>query len=169
MCPAHFPTIGVDMRIVFLVALLGGAVFYSYIAFNDLSFLTRRGRLGPGFFPRIIGGAMIVMVLWAMWDALRDRRRALQDAAGLSLEGGFAPWRDAVILIALVLGYGVLLRLVGGFAATLVYMIVALSIMNPGRHVQNLLVAVLLPVGVYLLFDTLLNASMPPGLYKLPF
>ena len=40
------------MRIVFLIALLGAAVFYSYIAFFDLEFFNRRGRPGAGFFPR---------------------------------------------------------------------------------------------------------------------
>jgi hypothetical protein len=158
------------MRIAFLVAVLGGAVFYSYIAFIDLNFLTRTGRLGPGFFPRVIGVSMALMTIWVILDALRDRRRV---AAGGPAGADDAPegtWSDAVLLIALGVGYAVLLRLFGGFVATLIYLVVTLSILNPGRHVQNAAVAVLLPVGVYILFDRLLNANMPPAMFEiLPF
>ena len=51
------------MRIAFLVAVLAGAVFYTYVAFADLGFMTRTGRLGPGFFPRIIGLAMVAIAI----------------------------------------------------------------------------------------------------------
>jgi putative tricarboxylic transport membrane protein len=154
------------MRIVFLLAVLGGAVFYSYIAFLDLNFLTRTGRLGPGFFPRIVGVGMVVMTIWALLDALRARSLALAGEGPGEDEGS---WRDGVTLILLALGYAVLLRLFGGFVATVIYLGVALTILNPGRHLQNAAVAVILPIGVYLLFDRLLNANMPPALFDLPF
>lgn len=148
------------MRVVFLVVLLAGAVFYSYVAFADLAFLTRTGRLGPGFFPRVIGVAALAMTLWALADELRRTRNMAEDEPG--------GWRDAVVLIALALGYAVLLRLFGGFVATLVYLAVALTILNPGRYLNNGLIAVLVPAGVYLVFDRILNANMPPGLFELP-
>lgn len=157
------------MRIVFLVAVLAAAIFYSYIAFVDLQFFNMRGRPGAGFFPRIIGVAMAVMTLWAMLDALRDRRTV---AAGGQPGADDAPdgrWRDFALLMALALGYAVLIRLFGGFVATVLYLGIALSLLNPGRHVTNALVAVLVPIAVYLLFDRLLNASMPPALFDLPF
>lgn len=156
------------MRIVFLLALLGGAVFYTYIAFTDLGFLTRTGRLGPGFFPRIVGLGIIVMTLWAIFDALGQRRTA---AAADHVTDGLedARWRDFVLLVALVIGYAVLIRLFGGWISTILYLGVALSLLNPGQLKQNLLVATLFPSGVYLLFDRVLNANMPPALINLPF
>lgn len=158
------------MRIVFLVAVLGGAVFYSYIAFVDLNFLTRTGRLGPGFFPRIIGVGMALTTIWVIMDALRDRARVAAGGAAGADDAPAGSWGDAVKLIALALGYAVLLRLFGGFVATLIYLAATLSLLNPGRHVQNALVAVLLPIFVYILFDRLLNANMPPAMFELlPF
>lgn len=158
------------MRIAFLVGVLGGAVFYSYIAFVDLSFLTRTGRLGPGFFPRIIGVGMALMTIWAILDALRDRRAVAAGGPAAVNDAPSGSWRDAVLLIALALGYAVLLRLFGGFVATFAYLAVTLTVLNPGRHMQNAAVAVLLPVGVYILFDRLLNANMPPAMFDLlPF
>ena len=147
------------MRVIFLIVLLAGAVFYSYVAFADLAFLTRTGRLGPGFFPRIIGVSAILIVLWALVDALRAKAPA---------EGDAQQWKDVVVLIALAIGYAVLLRLFGGFVATLLFLMATLSVLNRGKPVQNAVIAILVPVAVYLLFDRALNANMPPALFALP-
>jgi putative tricarboxylic transport membrane protein len=155
------------MRIVFLIALLGGAIFYTYIAFADLNFMTRTGRLGPGFFPRLVGVGIIVMTLWALLDALRDKRMATDGGVAAGLAD--ARWRDFVLLVALVLGYALLIRLFGGWISTVVYLGLALSLLNPGKLLQNALVAVIFPTTVYLLFDRMLNANMPPALINLPF
>ncbi|WP_349369289.1 tripartite tricarboxylate transporter TctB family protein [Salinarimonas sp.] len=147
------------MRIAFLVAILAGAVFYTTVAFTDLGFMTRTGRLGPGFFPRVIGILMIVLALWTIVDELRKGRRA-DATAGL--------WRDVTALVGLTLGYAVLLWALGGFLASVVFLLAALSLLNPGRHLQNGALALVLPSAVYLLFDVLLNASTPPGLVSFP-
>lgn len=147
------------MRIAFTLALLAGAMFYSYIAFTDLSFMTRTGRLGPGFFPRVIGVAAIALTLWVLFDEVCKQKQS---------DGEGQQWGDVVLLMALALGYAVLLRLFGGFVATVVFLLITLFFLNPGKHIKNLIVSVLVPAGVYLLFDQILNASMPPALFELP-
>ena len=147
------------MRIAFLIVLLAGGVFYTYLAFADLGFMTRTGRLGPGFFPRIIGISAVVITLWAIADELRNRHEP---------EGDLQQWRDVFILIALAVCYAVLIRLFGGFVSTFIFRAVTLSVLNPGHMVKNLLTSVLVPGCVYLLFDRLLNANMPPALFDLP-
>lgn len=147
------------MRIAFLIALLAGAIFYSYVAFADLNFMTRTGRLGPGFFPRTIGVAAIFVTLWVILDELRRGRMSSGDDEG--------SWLDVVVLMALAVGYAVLIRLFGGFIATFVFLAVTLMLLNRGQFIKNMAVAVLVPVFVYLLFDRLLNANMPPALFEL--
>ncbi len=147
------------MRVAFMIALLAGAVFYSYVAFNDLNFMTRTGRLGPGFFPRIIGVVAIVVTIWAILDELRRGRMSDEDDEG--------SWLDVVLLMALAVGYAVLIRLFGGFIATFVFLAVTLMILNRGQLIKNMAVAVLVPGFVYLLFDRILNANMPPALFEL--
>lgn len=154
------------MRIAFLLVILAGGVFYSHIAFAELDFLTRTGRLGPGFFPRVIGAAIVAATIWALLDALRAR--AGDDAGSDAGAKNRAGWRDVVTVVALALGYALALRLLGGFAATFVYLAAALTILNRGRHPQNAAIAVAVPTGIYLVFDRLLNANMPPGLLDLP-
>lgn len=148
------------MRIAFLIVVLAGSVFYSYVAFADLNFMTRTGRLGPGFFPRAIGVAMIVFAIWTLADSLRDRAQAANEEPGT--------WGDVTTLVALAVVYAVLLRIFGGFAATIMFLALALSFLNRGKHLQNAVLSVVLPACFYLLFDKVLNANMPPGLIDLP-
>lgn len=147
------------MRIPFLVAVMAAGVFYSYIAFVDLGFMTRTGRLGPGFFPRIIGISVIVLSIWA----ILDERRSVE-----SKDEYLGFWRDAALMIGLALVYAVLLRLFGGYLATVAFLMMALTVLNKGRLRQNVLLSLLIPTGVYALFDLVLNANMPPGLISLP-
>lgn len=148
------------MRIVFFVVLLAAAIYYTYVAFADLNFLTRTGRPGPGFFPRSIGILSIGFILWSLITELRSTNRERTDPAR---------WRDVVLLMGLCLGYVVMLRLFGGFVATVLFLGVTLMILNRGRLRQNAMLAILIPGGVYLLFDRVLNANMPPALFELPF
>ncbi|MFT7058249.1 MAG: hypothetical protein ACJASV_000749 [Pseudorhodobacter sp.] len=147
------------MRLAFLFIVLAGAVFYSYVAFVDLSFFSRTGRLGPGFFPRLVGCAAIAMTVWVILDALREGRVAGDDNSS---------WGDVVKLIALAVTYAVLLRLFGGFVATVIYLALTLSFLNRGKHLQNAVLSIVFPAAVYLLFDQLLNANMPPALFAFP-
>lgn len=149
------------MRIVFLLVVLAGGVYYAYGAFANLDFLTRTGRLGPGFFPRIVGSSIVVLTIWVLVDALRARR-------GDEVDPG--DWRDAAMLMALAISFAVMLRLFGGFVATVIYLAVALTLLNAGKHVQNAVLSIVVPIVIYLLFDRLLNASMPPAMFEiLPF
>lgn len=146
------------MRIAFMLFVLAAAVYYTSVAFLDLNFLTRSGRLGPGFFPRIVGTMMVLLTIWSLSDVLR---------AGRSDEPDSGRWRDVLMLMALSLIFAVTLRLFGGFIATVIFLALTLSVMNRGKPVQNALLSVLVPVVVYLLFDKVLNASMPPGLFEI--
>jgi hypothetical protein len=148
------------MRIAFLFFILAASVYYTYVAFVDLSFLTRSGRLGPGFFPRLVGLSMVAFTIWALIDALREGRNPKIDSNS---------WSDVLKLMALGLGYAILLRLLGGFPATVIYLGLALLIMNPGKYLQNAILTVVIPSAIFLLFDGLLNANMPPALLNLPF
>lgn len=150
------------MRRVFLVVLLAGAIYYSYVAFVDLNFLTRTGRPGPGFFPRLIGVMAILITLWTLVEDLRKSEAA-------RVRTNPQAWKDVVVLMALAVSYAVLLRLFGGFIATVIFLGMTLMILNRAEPVKNLFLALVIPGGVYLLFDRGLNANMPPALYPLPF
>jgi hypothetical protein len=147
------------MRVVFLLALLAGSLFYTWYAFAELSFLSRTGRLGPGFFPRIIVVSLVALCLLCL---ARDIRRARADNMGS------AYWPTIGAIAALSAGMIWLFTLVGGPLAMGLFLFAALSFLNRGHLVQHAAIAVLLPTGISFLFDVWLNASMPDGRFDLP-
>jgi len=148
------------MRAGFLAAILLVAGGYSYGAFADLSYLSSAGRLGPGFFPRIIGVSLMALCAYSLYADVRRGRAA---------EALSPFWRTVAAVAALSAAFVVLLDLIGGLLAMIAFMAAALAFLNRGRHLQNALLALVLPVGFYLLFKVWLNAAMPRGLLPLPF
>jgi hypothetical protein len=147
------------MRVCFLLALLAVSLFYSYVAFAELAFLGTTGRLGPGFFPRLIGLGLVAFCLLGL---LQDFRRMRED----DMRSAF--WPTILIIVLLSGGMVWLFTLIGGSLAMAVFLITTLSVLNRGHIVQNLAIAILLPLGIYFLFDVWLNASMPEGSLPLP-
>jgi putative tricarboxylic transport membrane protein len=148
------------MRLAFTAAILCLAVFYTYWAFADLSFLSSTGRLGPGFFPRIVGLILIVACILTLAGDLKERR----DDGGLS-----SFWVITVVVAALSGAFVLLLEILGGALAMVLYMLATLMVLNRGRTIQNLAISLALPLALFLLFDRWLNASLPTDSLGLPW
>lgn len=147
------------MRTGFLLAILFLAGGYSYLAFAELSYLSSAGRLGPGFFPRIIGASLVALCLISL----------VMDAERGAARREFSPyWRVAGVVALLSAIFIALLNVLGGLLSMMAFMAASLWFLNRGRPLQNALLAILLPVCAYLLFKVWLNAAMPRGLIALP-
>ncbi|MCE9681831.1 tripartite tricarboxylate transporter TctB family protein [Halomonas alkalisoli] len=144
------------MRLFFYLFILVVAVCYTYMAFADLSFLNR-GRMGPGFFPRILGVSMVVVMLLVILNDIKNRTlfSGAQDSQ----------YQDAAVLIGLSLTFGVLLMVLGYVVAIPAYIAATLYYFNCGKHKTNAAVTVAVPVVIHFLFGTLLNAALPHGLW----
>ena len=149
------------MRAIFLLAVLCLASFYTYVAFADLSFLSSTGRLGPGFFPRMIGILLIATCAYSLlMEAGFRRPRNEEDNEGhrgtTAIVAGFSA------------GFVLLLEILGGLPAMILFMLAMLSLLNRGRILQNVAVSLLLPAALYFMFHVWLKASFPEGLISLP-
>ncbi len=148
------------MRVGFLLAILFLAALYTYIAFAELSYLSSAGRLGPGFMPRIIGVCLVAMCVLSLYADMKH----------LSAVEPVSPaWRSAALLALLSGVFVALLEVLGGLVSMVVFMAAALWILNRGRPLQNAIVALALPLGIHVVFDVWLRASMPRGMLPLPF
>ena len=145
------------MRAGFLAGVLLLAGGYTWLAFAELAWLSSAGRLGPGFFPRLIGGALVVMCAWSLAAELRHGAH----------ERIPEHWRVTAVLALFSALFVAALDVLGGLASMVAYMAATLATLNRRRHWQNALLAVLLPLGITLLFRVWLNAAVPRGL--LPF
>jgi hypothetical protein len=148
------------MRVAFMLALLAASSAYTYWSFAELSFLSSTGRLGPGFFPRIIGVALILGCLSCLWA---DRALLGADRFRSS------HWGVVGLLVVLNGLFVFILPILGGALAMVTFLLVTLSILNRGGHRQNIAIAVALPAFIHVVFDIWLNATMPEGVVPLPF
>lgn len=145
------------MRAGFQLGVLLLAGLYGYIAFTELSWLSSAGRLGPAFFPRIIAVSLAALSAWSLVADWRAPRERLAEH-----------WRAALVLALLCGAFVAALDVLGGLLSMILFMAAALAVFNRGRWLQNTLLALLLPGGLYLLFKVWLNAGVPRGML-LPF
>jgi putative tricarboxylic transport membrane protein len=140
-----------DGRVVWLAAIAAVAAVYTWMAFG-MEWETEAGRIGPGFFPRIIGGLTVLLCLVAIARCLRERRPA---------EGGHG--RLVAYASVGMLGYLLVFELAGAAIASVAFMLFLLAATNRGHTVTNVAIAVLLPAVLYALFEYGLGAGLPPG------
>jgi putative tricarboxylic transport membrane protein len=148
------------LRAAFSAALLAGALAYLGLAWVDLPFLSPIGRPGPGFFPRMIGAGLALLLAIDLWACLRRRNPGPHFAPHL---------RTLLVVLGLCVGFVALLPLLGGVLAMILFMLAALGVLNPGRWPLNFALAVLLPIGLHLVFAVWLRATLPEGLLRWPF
>jgi putative tricarboxylic transport membrane protein len=141
------------MRAGFLGAILLAAAGYTWVAFAELDYLSSARRLGPGFFPRLIGVALVALCAFSLYEELR----------GKAAEKLSEHWRTTLGLAALSAAFIAALEPLGGLLAMIAFFGASLAWLNRGRPLQNALLALVLPVGLYLLFRVWLNAALPRG------
>jgi hypothetical protein len=155
-------------RSLFLTVLLVILAIYTQMAF-DLEWRTVAGRIGPGFFPRIIGLAALAITLWALAKSLRPGAVDDEDEVGGDEEAGEADLGKHPIPLTLVVSAAVIFMLIfllplGMIVSSALFLAVTLFLLNRGRTVQNVVITLAVPILVYLLFQTVLNAGLPDGI-----
>jgi putative tricarboxylic transport membrane protein len=154
-------------RALFFAVLLVVVAVYTQMAF-DLLWVTAAGRIGPGFFPRIIGVLSLVIVVWGLVRSLLPGAVDDEDDVGGEDEAGDADLGKHPIPLLVVLGAAAVFLLIffiplGAIVSCALFLLAVLFLLNRRQPVVNVVVAVVLPVLVYLLFQTALNAGLPAG------
>lgn len=154
-------------RVAFFAVLLAIALGYTVIAFQ-MDRISAGGRIGPGFFPQIIGAIAVVLTAAALLNSLRPGAAAVDDVGFEEDEAGEGDLgkhpRALVVTIACSAFLLFTLNSLGAIISSAIFSFALLAYLNRGRWVTNILVAVLVPLAMYLLFQTALNAGLPGGL-----
>lgn len=150
-------------KALFFLAVLALLVGYTEMAFH-LRWLTSSGQIGPGFFPRITGVLSVLIALWAVWYGWRHPgdEESVEDEVG---DGDLGRYPGAMVVVvgASVVLLGTLVWL-GAVLAPVIFVFGVLSYLNPRRWVTNAVLGLAVPLGMYLLFQTALNAGLPAGI-----
>jgi len=168
----------VGIRTVFFALLLVVLAGYLQMALG-MEWRTPAGRIGPAFFPRIIGVLGLVLTLVALLMSLRpavaeaDRAGAgAEDAAGSddddagAADLGRHP-RTMAIVTAATAAFIAAFTVLGAVVAAALYLLGCLFLLNRGRPVFNVVVSLGLALGLYLLFETALDVGLPAGVLPL--
>ncbi len=155
-------------RALFFAVLLVVMAIYTQMAFA-LEWYTAAGRIGPGFFPRIIGILSLAIVVWGLVRSLLPGAVDDEDEVVGEDEAGEADLGKHPIPLVLVLTAATVFLLIffvplGAIVACALFLLAVLFLLNRKQPVVNVVIALGLPVLVYLLFQTALNAGLPAGI-----
>jgi hypothetical protein len=113
------------------------------------------GRMGPGYFPTVLGGLLALVGLGGIIRSFIGRRIEAHDAIGTF------HIRDIVIILGAVILFGVLMRGAGLPVAAFVLVLLSSYASKQFKLGSSLLLAVGLAVFAVLLFVKLLGLPMP--------
>lgn len=156
-------------RLLFLYVLTVLAGAYTMMAFA-MEMRSEGGQIGPGFFPRIVGLAMLLGLSFAIVRAVRggqtsaeapvDEEGQPEDVGG---DGGTDPRAVLAAVACMALFYFVFEPL-GALLASVLFLAGMLTFVNRGHHRANAVLGVGVPLGLYLMFEVLLGVGLPEGL-----
>lgn len=145
----------------FLLALIGVFAFYTQQALG-MEWRTQAGRIGPGYFPRIIGcTALVVLVIALIADLRSDIHEAVIDDED---ESGVRHTSLLAVYIGICTVFVTFFALLGAILAGTLFLLASLLLLDPKHRIRGIVVAITAPLGLYLLLDLGLNAGLPSGL-----
>lgn len=148
------------MRIIFSVFLFLISSCYFFYGFSYDFW--NGGRPGAGFFPLILGA--LLTLLCAINILLEVRQSRLEDKA-VGEETKYA-LKDMMIVAAMILFYMIIFPFLGYILSTALFILGTLGFLNPKHWVQNILIAIILLLVIYFLFDFFLNTGLPEGILE---
>ncbi len=124
--------------------------------------------VGPRSFPFLIAAITIGCGLALIINDLRNKERK-PFSWGFAAESGV--WLRIAATMAAGIAYGLVLDWLGYLIATFIFMLIVTTLINVGRHKQNLIIAAMFSIVSFVSFALLLKLSLPRGLLGgiLPF
>lgn len=148
---------------VFYLVVTAVLLGYTVMAFG-MDWRTDTGRVGPGYFPRILGVIGVAVAAFATIDSLRSRAAGAEDEAAEPAE---RHPRLVVATCAGLAGFAAVMVPVGAIATGALLLIALLLLIDRTRPLRAVVLGVAFPIVLYVVFDILLNAALPSGI--LPF
>ena len=142
-----------------VTAVVGAAALWDA---RDLTMFGEHNVPGPGFFPKILAGLLVVLGLLLAGIALREK--AVEPDA--DDEAASSPARRMLRPVGVLVVFGViapLVAVIGYIPAMVLLVLVVLYGIERRRDFRSLLAAVLIPVATYVLFAHMFAIPLPSG------
>jgi hypothetical protein len=149
-----------DLYTGLVTAAVGAAATWDA---RDLAMFGDHDVPGPGFFPKILAGLLIVLGLLLAGLAVREKP---EEPDADAEPDDVSPGRKILRPIGVLIVFGVIAPLVafiGYIPAMILLVLVILYGIERRRDFRSLLAAVLIPVATYVLFAHLFSIPLPSG------
>jgi putative tricarboxylic transport membrane protein len=158
-------------KLTFLGVLLVVFAVYTEMAMG-MEWRTQAGRIGPGFFPRILGFTAIAVTITAAVREILSRPASNSVSQAQAVDQAAEPdlGRHPIALVAFVVAAALFVGLFGILGAVLsgiLFLGATLWFLDREHHVRAVILAISVPVLLYLAFQTGLNVGLPQGILPL--
>ena len=109
----------------------------------------------PGFFPFIAGALLVILCAILFTKAISGRSEGAEPFGEL--------WRPVILIIGLLV-YSIVLDAVGYVVATILLSGVVLRVLDTRTWWKLIVISLALSIGTYILFDRMLDVSLPGGI-----
>ncbi|MEN1969568.1 tripartite tricarboxylate transporter TctB family protein [Lentibacillus sp. N15] len=154
------------MKIIFSIAWVVFSFIFTIISLINLDFLSNAGRPGPGFFPTIIGLALLILSIFNLMKDVKDKHK---NTAAMSEKAeddkGKRYVKDMAWVIVFIIAFIAALTTLGGIVSMVLFTFGILLYLNRGKVVQNVIISVIFPTCLFLLFEVWLHAGIPEGIF----
>jgi putative tricarboxylic transport membrane protein len=124
--------------------------------------IAQRGPVGPRTVPVVVGAGLLLIAALLAVDVLRGGRGQAETGEDVDLSEP-ADWRTVLLLAGVFLGSAVLIEPLGFPAAGALLFWGAAFALGSRRHDRDPLVAAVLSLVTYAVFDNLLGVPLPGG------
>lgn len=158
------------MKMLFSLGFFIGSLAFTLYGLSSLDLSDSFGRPGPGYFPLIIGVMLIGTTGFSSYQEFRKRQHHLSQSMGhiFQIPAGeheTTHAQDTLVVVALIVLFLFTLKPLGSVLSMVLFTGAFLAYFNKGRHKLNITYSIVLPLGVFLLFDVLLQAGLPKGIF----
>ncbi|MFD5324498.1 tripartite tricarboxylate transporter TctB family protein [Streptomyces sp. NPDC127092] len=152
-----------ELGVGLILLVLGVLVLTDALtAFSGTVDISQRGPVGPRTVPLVVGTGLLVVAVLLAVDVLRGGRGEAEGGEDIDLSEP-SDWRTVLLLAGVFLGFAVLIGPVGfPVAGALLFWGAAYALGSRHLH-RDPLIAAVLSLLTYLLFDNLLGVPLPGG------
>jgi hypothetical protein len=144
-----------------VVAVIGAVVLFQSV--TGLSFTGANDEPGPGFFPSLLAGLLIVLGVSLSLGWLIAPRARVANLEELSFSRP-ALLRAGGVWLSLTIGVALLTTI--GFLASSILIVALLVLgMEQLRGIRTVAAMLALPIGIYVVFSVLLEVRLPAGVF----
>jgi hypothetical protein len=146
------------MRRASIIASISMIILSIFVIMESLKFKTAGASLtlGPGFYPRLLSVLLILLSICIIVISLRSK-----DDAKLVLINN-----RVLSGIVIIIGYGIVFNILGFVLSSMIMFALISKAMGGSNWKIILTNSILIPVGIYLVFNNFLRVPLPWGLFE---